>query len=152
MELKLTRTYSIDYTILKIEIVVSYWHKFVYLLQQHLQNKYWINQFLPCYDHGLRKKQCNSFANAPYDSFEKCQKAHACHLYWLFSPTKAFQFFFIFYFSWRRERYIYIYILVRTQSSTTRLVNAGYLPKQLSVFSLLQHTLPWPRLLKHGWF
>ena len=54
---------------------------------------------------------------------------------------KSFPFFFIFTILGEE-------ILVRAQPSTI-LVNAECLPKQLSIFSPLQHTLPWPCLPKH---
>ena len=93
----------------------------------------------------LRIERCHFFANAPYSSGEKCWKS------WAMSPVLAvfsdkcfFNFFFIFTILGEE-------ILVRAHSSTT-LVNAEHFPKQLSVYSPLQHTLPWLCLPKHRWF
>ena len=71
----------------------------------------------------LRMEWCNSFANAPYGSVEKKLESmgHVCCLYWLFSPTGAFQFF---HFTILGEE-----ILVRVWFSRT-LVNTEHLPKQ----------------------
>ena len=58
--------------------------------------------------------------------------------------NKSFQNFFIFTILGEE-------ILVRVQSWTTS-VNTEHLPKQSSVDSQLQHTLPWLHLPKHRWF
>ena len=120
MELKLIRSYSIDYTILKHEIVVIYRHNFLYLLRQYLET---LNTAM---NNVLRMERYNFFAHAPYGSVEKCWKAWAMSPVLAVSPTRAFHFFF-FHFTTLGEE-----ILGRVRSSTT-FVNAEYLPKQLSV-------------------
>ena len=92
----------------------------------------------------LRMERCCFFAHAPNGSVEKCWKA------WAMSPVLAGFFqqelsnFFIF--TTHREE-----VLVRARCLAT-LANTEHLPKQLSVYSSLQHTSLWPQLLKHSWF
>ena len=94
----------------------------------------------------LRMERCNFFATALYDSVEKCWKAWAisCTCISCFIQQELSNFFFIFTILGEE-------ILVRVQSWTTS-ASTEHLPKQSSVDSQLQHTLPWLHLPKHGWY
>ena len=70
MKLKLVWSYSIDYTILNIEIVVHVFIDTTYYYDGICWNLESIISY-PAMTNELRREQCNFFANAQYDSVEK---------------------------------------------------------------------------------
>ena len=95
MELKLIWSYSIDYTILKLEIVVIYRHNFLYLSRQYLEilNQSPLTLLWPMCKNGMMQFLCTCtvwFCRKVLESVGHMSPVLALSL------TRAFQFFFIF--------------------------------------------------------